>query len=693
MKRAISVILAVLMALSCLVFSAEAETSSAETTDYISTVEYSDYHGPLHVDGAHLKNQYNEVVQLQGPVLCSTVSRKDFYSRTCMKAVKNWGCNIVKGGLSTMIMEDDARANMFETFDNIIDLGMYVDIIAWIGDINNEQNVENAKDYFTAVATRYKDCPYVMYEICNEPQANWDEITVYANILIPLIRAIDDDAIIIVDTEDACGKPVCAVGKELPYDNILYSWHYYTPKSQNCEDASWAGGRRGVVEAAENGLPMIATEVSAGSADDTRHTPEDFERAMRIMDKYQISYVYYFLFGAKEENTLGMINGMENFSATGDEKYINRNGWYFRDILNKKYSYTETDFDHKVYNVGVNRQYSIWDEAIRMNTRSVSFEKFSGIPEGTTYIKNLSASGAGDINAYLIPDADGMYDIVIASESVMSLNHFSYFFNHFENLESVSFDNVDFTGCESLNYAFASCNKLKEISFSEIPDFSAVTSTQGMFANCASLEIADLSGMDFSGADNLSYTFFGCPALKEVKLNGTRFGNPSDVYAMFASANPHISTDSYKTKDIVLSAKASLKVDVSYKITIKYVGGRLEETVILDNEDTLSVKLPDFGFESPVYYSDAAWTEEASTDTPLYEDMIIYVRDASGHRDDNDDGICDKCGVDTGTKKPDNKCSCNCHKSGFYALIWKIQRIIYKLFGMKQNCYCGKAHY
>lgn len=51
----------------------------------------------------------------------------------------------------------------------------------------------------------------------------------------------------------------------------------------------------------------------------------------------------------------------------------------------------------------------------------------------------------------------------------------------------------------------------------------------------------------------------------------------------------------------------------------------------------------------------------------------------------------DSC-VNCGESKVEN-CSCNCHKSGFMGIIWKIVRFFYKLFGMNKTCSCGVAHY
>ncbi len=68
-----------------------------------------------------------------------------------------------------------------------------------------------------------------------------------------------------------------------------------------------------------------------------------------------------------------------------------------------------------------------------------------------------------------------------------------------------------------------------------------------------------------------------------------------------------------------------------------------------------------------------------------------YIADrtaATGHHDDNHDGRCDSCDIDT-----TSHCSCNCHKTGFMAFFWKIINFFQKLFKTNSVCSCGKAHY
>lgn len=89
----------------------------------------------------------------------------------------------------------------------------------------------------------------------------------------------------------------------------------------------------------------------------------------------------------------------------------------------------------------------------------------------------------------------------------------------------------------------------------------------------------------------------------------------------------------------------------------------------------------------------------------------VYVsnNDATEEADGTKTATCEFCGAtdtvtDEGSKIVNNKddnnadnnnsnCSCNCHKKGFSAFIWKILCFFYKIFGMNRTCACGVAHY
>lgn len=67
---------------------------------------------------------------------------------------------------------------------------------------------------------------------------------------------------------------------------------------------------------------------------------------------------------------------------------------------------------------------------------------------------------------------------------------------------------------------------------------------------------------------------------------------------------------------------------------------------------------------------------------------------ALGHSDENGDGICDNCGQKLNSGSDSTNCSHICHsKNSIAQLIWKIIRIIYKIFNVNRICSCGAKHW
>jgi endoglucanase len=68
---------------------------------------------------------------------------------------------------------------------------------------NPKKYTNHAIRYFTAIAKANKNRNNIIYEIANEPtKASWNDIRSYAERVIPEIRKIDPDAVIIVGTRD-----------------------------------------------------------------------------------------------------------------------------------------------------------------------------------------------------------------------------------------------------------------------------------------------------------------------------------------------------------------------------------------------------------------------------------------------------------------------------------------------------------
>ena len=84
---------------------------------------------------------------------------------------------------------------------------LYV-ILDWhiLNDSDPNEHIEEAKDFFDQLSAHYADEPGILYEICNEPNGDvtWEQISAYAEEVIPVIRKNAPDAVILVGTPNYC---------------------------------------------------------------------------------------------------------------------------------------------------------------------------------------------------------------------------------------------------------------------------------------------------------------------------------------------------------------------------------------------------------------------------------------------------------------------------------------------------------
>ena len=77
-------------------------------------------------------------------------------------------------------------------------------VVDWhtLSDANPATNQWAAEEFFRSVSGALGNTDNVIYEICNEPNGgtSWADIKAYAEAVIPIIRANDPDAIIVVGT-------------------------------------------------------------------------------------------------------------------------------------------------------------------------------------------------------------------------------------------------------------------------------------------------------------------------------------------------------------------------------------------------------------------------------------------------------------------------------------------------------------
>ncbi|MEV4703325.1 cellulase family glycosylhydrolase [Actinoplanes sp. NPDC049316] len=254
--------------------------------------------GQLRVCGVHLCNRYDRPIQLRGMSTHGLQWFANCYNNASLDALAtDWRADLLRiamyvqeGGYETDPPGFTARV------DTLVDMaearGMYALIdfhTLTPGDPN--LNLDRAKTFFAAVSKRNAAKTNVIYEIANEPNGvSWAGIKSYAEQVIPVIRANDPDAVVIVGTRgwsslgvsDGSGSAE-VIANPVRASNIMYAFHFYA--------ASHKDNYRAELEKASATLPMFVTEfgtVSAngGGAVDTASTSAWLD----LLDRLKISY-------------------------------------------------------------------------------------------------------------------------------------------------------------------------------------------------------------------------------------------------------------------------------------------------------------------------------------------------------------------------------------------------------------------
>lgn len=199
----------------------------------------------------------------------------------------NFKANVVR--LALYVQEGGYETNPAGFTQQVNDLinqawqrGIYV-IVDWHilnpGDPN--YNLARAKQFFTDIATAHKDKNNILYEIANEPNGvSWATIKSYADSIIPVIRAIDANAPIIVGTRGWSSLGLAdgstyqeIVSNQLQYPNLMYTFHFYAASHQD--------NYLNALDNASNVLPIFVTEF--GTQTYTGDGANDFAMSDRYM--------------------------------------------------------------------------------------------------------------------------------------------------------------------------------------------------------------------------------------------------------------------------------------------------------------------------------------------------------------------------------------------------------------------------
>ncbi len=285
MKCAFAVLIAILLfEAGTAIFKGTADT--AVITEEEHTV------ARLYVDGTKLMAEgSSEPVVLKGVSIAwhnfwpSVIAEKSFYTEnTVNQLVQNWGAKVVRAAIGADALNNEptlpgselpgyigepeySLERLYEVVDACIANGVYV-VVDWH---SHHLHLEEATEFFTAVASRYSDCPNVIYELYNEPvEDSWESLKAYGESLIETITSIST-----VEPVILMGCPHWDQDINLPaadpittYKNIMYTVHFYAAThKQYLIDRT--------AQAIADGLPVFISECGGCEANGNGYLDEE----------------------------------------------------------------------------------------------------------------------------------------------------------------------------------------------------------------------------------------------------------------------------------------------------------------------------------------------------------------------------------------------------------------------------------
>lgn len=304
------------------------------TKEAPSTEEESTVLGALCVEGTKLVDGNGNEVQLRGISTHGLAWYPDYVNRECMRQLKEeWGVNVFRlamytaeyGGYCSGGDREELKALVKEGVEYATDNDMYV-IIDWhiLSDGNPNTYLEDAKGFFGEMSKEYAEYTNVFYEICNEPNGgtSWSDIKEYAEQVIEVIRANDEDGIILVGTPNWCQHVEQAAADPIEgYDNIMYTLHFYAATHK--EDL-----RQAMVRAVDAGLPVFVSEYGICDASGNGGIDEyEANQWVELMNQYGISYVVWNLSDKAETSAIiksgcGKTSGFEREDLSDSGKWF-----------------------------------------------------------------------------------------------------------------------------------------------------------------------------------------------------------------------------------------------------------------------------------------------------------------------------------------------------------------------------------
>lgn len=297
-------------------------------------------HGKLSVKETDIVDMNGDKYQLKGVSTHGITWFPDYVNKEAFETLRDdWGANLIRLAMYTDTGDsygycsggdkDEILALVDKGVSAATELGMYV-IVDWhiLSDSDPNNHIDDAKEFFDKVSKKYAAQENVIYEICNEPNGGtqWSSVKSYAGTIIPVIRANDKDALIIVGTPNwSQDVDIASQDPITGYDNIMYAVHFYAATHK--DDL-----RNKVKTALDNGLPVFVSEFSLCDASGNGGIDYDSsDEWFKLINENNLSYSSWSLCNKNE--TSALIKSDSTATGSLSDGDLSDTGKYVRDRI------------------------------------------------------------------------------------------------------------------------------------------------------------------------------------------------------------------------------------------------------------------------------------------------------------------------------------------------------------------------
>ena len=318
-------------------------TTTQGTKTPVKNGQYVSTHGQLSVKGADIVDKNGKKFQLIGMSTHGIAWFPSSVSKENFKVLRDdWGCNSIRLAMyvdewnnnQCYLSNKTTNYNLVvKGIEAAIDLNMYV-IVDWHvlnpGDPTKYTN--EAKAFFTKIAQKYKDCPNIIYEVCNEPNGSvtWNgQIKSYCQTVISEIRKYDKDAIIVCGTGTWSQDIHDVVNNKINDKNVVYAFHFYA-------DTHKDNFRTRVKDCYNNGLPILVSEFGTCDASgNSNFNANETKKWLNLLDSLNIGYFNWSLCNKAETASILVPNASLASMKSGTSQ-LTEGGKLIRSLYRKR---------------------------------------------------------------------------------------------------------------------------------------------------------------------------------------------------------------------------------------------------------------------------------------------------------------------------------------------------------------------